>query len=79
MKTVREQWESYRRQVVPAGAMPIQVMVCRRAFYAGAEAFFALTLNVSGDDISDDAGAEYLETLRQELQAFAKDVEKGRA
>jgi hypothetical protein len=34
--SVRKEWESYRRSVLPATAPEIQITECRRAFYAGA-------------------------------------------
>jgi hypothetical protein len=78
-KSINGEWESYRTQVLPKDAPPIQIMECRRAFYAGSEAFFRCVFDVSGDDVSEDAGAEYLETLNQELQAFGRDVGAGKA
>jgi hypothetical protein len=78
-KSIKSEWESYRTQVLPKHAPPIQIMECRRAFYAGAEAFFRCVFDVSGADVSEDAGAEYLETLNQELQRFGHDVANGKA
>ena len=39
--TIGEQWESFRKEYVPADAGPVQVTETRRAFYAGAAASLA--------------------------------------
>jgi hypothetical protein len=74
-----QKWESYLREVIPAAAPDVQIQECRRAFYAGAQGMFTAMYHVSTDDISEDQGAEHLEELNQELQAFATDVAAGRA
>ena len=39
---IRKLWASYERDILtPAGAPPIQVQECRRAFYAGARGLLA--------------------------------------
>lgn len=73
MNTVKEKWESYLREVVPANAGPVQVEECRRAFYAGAGSLLNITSTVI-PYMSEDAGVAVLEGLHQELQGFAKTV-----
>jgi hypothetical protein len=79
MKTMAEQWASYERDVVPDTAGPIQRIESARAFYAGAQALLDLISGLGVDDISDDQGAAMIESLHQELKAFADDVQAGRA
>jgi hypothetical protein len=78
-KSIKSEWESYHTTVLPRNAPPIQIMECRRAFYAGAEAFFRCVYDVGSDDAPEDDGVEYLETLSQELQTFGRDVGAGKA
>jgi hypothetical protein len=75
--TLAADWESYRRGVLPAEALPVQVSECRRAFYAGAwAALTTMTLKITA--IEDDALCEAeLAGLLRECEQFAKDVEAG--
>jgi hypothetical protein len=68
MTTVRKEWESYRREVLPATASAIQIQESRRAFYAGAEMLMCAILR--GLDPT---------ALDAELREFATDVQQGRA
>ena len=72
--TLAQQWESFRRQIlVPAGAGHVQVMETRRAFYAGASAFFDLALRFDDDD---DKAAAQLSAINDEMEAFSKQIGK---
>lgn len=62
---IKEQWESYEREVVPANASAEQRLETRRAFYAGAQAMLTTSLGRNAST--------------PELLAFAQDVEEGRA
>lgn len=75
---IAKAWEEYRTGVLPKNAPPIQVMETRRAFYAGAQCFFAATLEFSDQDTPDERGVDALEAMNQELQGFARDVVEGR-
>jgi hypothetical protein len=47
MRNVFEEWTDYLGKVVPKGADEVQVEECRRAFYAGAWAFYCLMMEAS--------------------------------
>lgn len=80
MRTIADQWASYDREVLlPAAVGEVQRTETRRAFYAGASALFALVSGLGIDDISEDQGADELEVLSQELQAFGEAIGKGMA
>jgi hypothetical protein len=68
-------WESYRTRVVPADAPPIQVQECRRAFYAGAQAFLSAAADSKGPHAEDRA----INVMCNELHQFITDVQNGRA
>ena len=68
--SVFDMWRTYRDEVVPPDASAVQVEETRRAFYAGVAGMLDLMMKVSGDDVSEDEGAEYLATLQRELKAF---------
>lgn len=78
MNTLQSQWQSYADNVLPKDAPTVQRIETRRAFYAGAGAFFGL---MTGDvcDVSDDAGVAMIENWRQELAAFNAAVQAGSA
>lgn len=71
-ETVAESFATYRAQVLPPDAPPIQVTECQRAFYAGAY-FLLLNLayNIGDDSTPEEQGIEELEKLKAECEAFA--------
>jgi hypothetical protein len=70
--TVRDEWNSYTRELL-AGAPPIQIQECRRAFYAGAAAIITLLVTIP-DDASEVDHERYVHGLQDELAAFAVTV-----
>lgn len=77
--TIGAKWDTFRAAVVPAKASSAQLIETRRAFYAGAQSFLDLMWNTSGDEVSEDEGAQFMSRLNSELQAFAHDVISGKA
>jgi hypothetical protein len=75
-KTLRSAWDSYRERVVPAVATTVQVLECKRAFYAGAVAFYDVASEIPDGDEAEAAGTA---ALGAELVAFLDDVKDGRA
>lgn len=79
-KLLDKQWRSFAERVMPAGAPLIQHQECRRAFYAGAQAFFGIVMTeAEAGDEPTDADMDMIQSLDDELQQFARDVERGRA
>jgi hypothetical protein len=71
MSTFFEEWKSYRQRVVPPTAGRVQVLETKRAFYAGAQAFLALTSKLMSD--SDDMTPEDVQAISRihaELSEF---------
>jgi hypothetical protein len=75
---VRSGWFSYAERVLPSDAPSVQKQETRRAFYAGAAHALDVMLRLGEDDVSEDAGVEVLEALRQECRRFVEDVLAGR-
>jgi hypothetical protein len=75
------QWEEYARRVMlPSRPGRVQVQETRRAFYAGAAAFLSAILGgLTGDKEPTAEDLAALGALKAELDAFARDVEEGRA
>lgn len=71
---IERQWRSYRAEVLPAGAPTVQVIECRRAFYAGAQALRAEFLATSDDSRTQEAE---LLAIEEELDQFGRDVKAG--
>lgn len=65
---IKEQWESYREEVMPKNAHPIQVSECQLAFYAGIAAMLSIVLYGSLED---------QEGVQGELQEFVERVKRG--
>lgn len=77
--TLGGEWEIFRKDVIPPGAPPIQLVECRRAFYAGAHAALQLMATVGDSGVSEETGAAYVESLMQECRGFAMAVKRGEA
>lgn len=75
-KRLLEEWERYRRQVIPANAGRVQVEETRRAFYGGAGNMFALLTNSVSEGDSEPSAADLalLEGLQAELLAFQDEM-----
>lgn len=74
MNTILNQWDSYKSDVLPKNAPPIQIKECRMAFYAGAKSLLDCLLDVALTDLSDEASAIFLEGYELELDEFAKQL-----
>lgn len=77
-ETLAEIWDSYRA-ILPPNASRTQVVETKRAFYAGAAAFFDLMSNAAAGSPTDEAGAAAIEAIYQEAVAFAQSVAAGEA
>lgn len=69
---IQEEWQSYKRQVLPANAPLVQIQECRRAFYSGAVAAFNIYRSLGADEISEDEGVRILSDMDDELCEFPK-------
>lgn len=79
MRHFEPEWNSYRDEVLPAGAGETQVSECRRAFYAGAWAFHQLTLRLIAPEPDPEKSLHLMEVMVRELQEFADAVAERRA
>lgn len=76
--TFKATWQDYRTVTMPEDAGPVQVMECRRAFYAGALAFHGLStqqLDPGYDPTEEDL--ERYSRWVEELHEFGRNVGKG--
>ena len=72
-KPIDAVWRSFAERVIPAEIGTIQRMECRRAFYAGAAATFAVTLARLEGCLTDD-DLTLIEIVKAELDSFAGDL-----
>lgn len=73
MKTILDEWNRYRTQVMPVGAGPIQIQETERTFYAAVYS----TLLLMREEVAalpDDEGVALLESWHQECRVFAASV-----
>jgi hypothetical protein len=79
-KVMSEAWTSYRDAVLPRNAPSVQVIECRRAFYAGAQAFFSATMrHLEPGTEETDNDMTFMAGLDAELTDFNEQVKKGLA
>jgi len=70
-------WASYRRDVMPACAGPVQIEECRRAFFAGAAALLCtLDAGLTSGEHATPADVQVLLDVQAELVAEAERVER---
>lgn len=75
LRTIKEEWTDFVRKSyegVPIGNT--QYDEVRRAFYAGALVMLLNVNRIGEDDVSEDAGVDYLETVHAELNQFFERV-----
>lgn len=70
MKTIAEEWESYRRETLMPDLTPEQVQIAQIAFYSGATALIAMLMSTSDDE--EVADVQIL-AIGDELRKFAVD------
>ena len=76
--TLADQWNSYRKNVLPANASAVQVRECKRAFYGGAFSFYSLVMGGLEDgEEATDVDIEFMESLSEELMEFYRRVRGG--
>jgi len=80
MKKIADLWQSYADHVLPPNAGDTQRRETRRAFYAGAHALFAGIVNglTEGPEPQEE-DLRALDDLRDEFEAFARDLAAGKA
>ena len=78
MKTLLDEWNDFANSVLPPDCSRVQRQEMRRAFYAGAKVMLGLMSDLA-DEFDEDAGAQQVEKLNQELSRFNDDVQGGRA
>lgn len=77
IKTVFEQWKTYRHDVIPKDAHPIQVQECQLAFYGGAAYVYGILGSIADtDDEDEESTVKLLEQLGHDLEAFLTDYRK---
>lgn len=81
MKRIAKAWNSYYEKVlVPVGAGRVQIIECRRAFYAGANALFGgIFENLTPGSEAEPADEQMLSDYQDEIEAFGEDIKAGRA
>lgn len=76
-RTINSEWRSLMDAIFPGDTInAIQHDEMKKAFYAGASS--ALNIMISGADegLSDEAGAEIFEGLRQEVLEFFRSIKE---
>jgi hypothetical protein len=72
-------WRQYAERLLPPNAPRVQLWECRRAYYAGAAYLFTeLTARIGPDSASEDAGLALLTSVSDEIDAFLRDVQRGK-
>lgn len=79
-RSLSDMWRDLEAKTLGPGIGPIQRQEMRRAFYAGAAAWADLMLTgLDEDHEPTDLDLAYVSQLHDELQAFGKAIQAGRA
>lgn len=76
-ESLAELWGSYRDQVVPPGAPPVQFEETQRAFYAGAFGVLTEMLKAVDENTPDEEGERMLNAWLAEARRFVDSREQG--
>lgn len=76
---IQVQFESYLKEVTPAGVSANQVIETKRAFFAGAQAMMTIFRAIGSDRVSEEDAEKILEDAGRELESFCEAVKAGRA
>jgi len=80
VKLIETEWMNYRNAVIPKAAGSAQLQESRRAFYAGAWAFYSLLMRSLEPGTTETAqDLELMAKLDAEMREFRERVEKGLA
>lgn len=74
MRTIAEKWSEFEGIALRGAGVPeIQRSEMQKSFYAGAQAVLYIMWLIGGDEnVGEDAGAQIIEGLHQECNAFAR-------
>jgi hypothetical protein len=75
MRSIAEEWEVFRKTVVPGDAGEGQARDMEMSFYAGAMVVFNQLLNVPDGEVTEAKEEEYVEhlkTIGDELDTFSE-------
>jgi hypothetical protein len=74
MKTIQSQWESFKKNVIPANAPKVQQEEMERAFYAGSQAMLQMHVQIA--EHRENAAVQMLDNLHQEMNAWISAFKK---
>jgi len=80
MKLIETEWHNYRRKVIPTVAPEVQIIESRRAFFAGAWAYYSLVMeHLQPGAEPTDADMKFMADLDEEMRQFGARVKRGEA
>lgn len=72
--TIAHSWEMFRALSLPVNTPDAQVKEMRTAFYLGATAVVAMTVEISSDRVSQEQWMELLSALHNEAHEFSAQI-----
>jgi hypothetical protein len=77
LSVIRQIWEQYEKEALPADAGPIQRKESKRVFYAGAATMFNLLMQVEEYSATPADGVIGMRALWADMDEFTKGVKGG--
>lgn len=75
MKTLQQEWESYKKACYPQGCHPRQDTECRQAFMAGCTVAFNKMLEAA-ESVTEEKGAEIIREFSKEALSWCEEIMK---
>jgi len=76
VKLIEAAWQSYQEKIIPPGAPRIQVVECKRAFYAGAGSLLDSLLKVIGPGKEPtESDMMIMEGVQEEFDEFIRETQ----
>ena len=76
LRSIEESWQHFASCCFDANNPPpkTQIIEMRKAFYAGASSVVADCHEISQPHISEDEGADHIDYITHEVEAFAREM-----
>jgi len=72
MNTIKQHWESFKRDVNTTETSPEQQELLQRAFYAGCQTMLNINIKVGDARMSLDASVNLMDSCVDEIRSFAE-------
>lgn len=74
-RPIAKAWRSYKANVLPSNAGPVQIEETQRAFYSGAVVVLSAMADIGEPEVTEEAGIGMIETMAAEMRDWFAQLE----